>query len=432
MMQILEEKDGPCLPHDLSIMSTYTKMIMWSKGVAVIVKNLTTALITITKGVKITQVVAANAIPQVGIVPGMLEKLDEMQGVQRVKMSVEQRKEALSQQLDLSDLEGWSSRNWAARHTLLAEYHDIFSLDPGEMGCTDLEKHEVKVADDEPFKERFWRIPPPLIDEVHAQMKEMLEAGTVCQSQSPWCTAVVLVHKKDWGLHFCIDFHKLNARTKKDSYLLRQIQEAIDSLVGTGYFPCFDLKAGFWQITMDEASKHYPTFTVGNIGFFECKCMQFGLCNTWATFQRLMQNCLGELNLAYCLIYLDDVIIISKMEEEHLHHLYVAFDCFIEHSLKLKPTKCEFFRNEINYFTHHVSKEGVQPSKENLKAMGEFTPPQTYTAIQAFLGLVGHYQWFIQGFTCIMQPLHEHLSGEGVEEEACHTHGRCAGCLWDA
>ena len=89
-----------------------------------------------------------------------------------------------------------------------------------------------------------------MLDEVHAHVKEMLEAGTICPSQSPWCNAVVLVHKKDGGLHFCIDFHKLNARTKKDSYPLPQIQEAIESLVGAGCFSCLDLKVGFWQIDM--------------------------------------------------------------------------------------------------------------------------------------------------------------------------------------
>ena len=165
-------------------------------------------------------------------------------------------------------------------------------------------------------------------------------------------------------------------RTKKDSYLLPQIQEAIESLVGAGYFSCLDLKAGFWQIAMDEALKQYTTFTKGNVGFFECKCMSFGLCNALAMFQRLMQNCLGELNMTYCLIYLDDVIVFLKMEEEHLCHLHIVFECFREHHLKLKLTKCEFFKSEINYLAHHFSKDRVWPSKENLKAVAEFTPPQ--------------------------------------------------------
>ena len=151
----------------------------------------------------------------------------------------------------------------------------------------------------------------------------MLEMGMIHPSQSPWCNAVVLVCKKGGGLCFCINFHKLNARTKEDSNLLPQIQEVVSSLVGTGYFSCLEFKAGFWKITMDEASKHYIAFTLGNIGFFECEYMPFGLCNTPATFQRLMQNCLGELKLTYCLFYLDKVIIFLKMEK----NTYITLHC---------------------------------------------------------------------------------------------------------
>ena len=102
-------------------------------------------------------------------------------------------------------------------------------------------------------------------DEIQAHVKEMLEVGAIHPSQSPWWNADILVHKKDGGLCFCIGFGKLNARTEKDSYLLPQIQEAIESLVGVGYF-CLDLKVGFWQIAMDKASKQYTAFTVGNLG----------------------------------------------------------------------------------------------------------------------------------------------------------------------
>ena len=147
----------------------------------------------------------------------------------------------------------------------------------------------------------------------------MLESGTIRPSQSAWCNAVVLVWKKDGGLHFCIDFCCLNTCMKKDSYPLPRIQEVLESLVGAGHFSCLDLKSGFWQIKMEEASKQYTALTVGNLGFFECDQMPFGLCNTLATFQRLMQNCMGELNLIYCLIYLDDLIVFLQTVEEHLH-----------------------------------------------------------------------------------------------------------------
>ena len=156
--------------------------------------------------------------------------------------------------------------------------------------------------------------------------------------------------------------------TKKDSYPLPRIQEALESFVGAGHFSCLDLKLGFWQIKIEEASKQYTTFTVGNLGFFECNYMPFGHCNALDMFQRLMQNCLGELNLIYCLIYLDDLILFLQTAEEHLHRLHMVFNQFWEYNLKLKPSKCSLFKEDINYLAHQVSKQGVQPSDSNLKA----------------------------------------------------------------
>ena len=111
MMQTLKGGDGPCLSHGLSVMNTYTKVTTGSKQVAVMVKNLMATLITIAKGIKVAQVLAANLVPQVEVAPGTLEKLDEMQGMQQTRMSVEWRREVLFQQLNLSSQEGWSDEN---------------------------------------------------------------------------------------------------------------------------------------------------------------------------------------------------------------------------------------------------------------------------------------------------------------------------------
>ena len=137
--------------------------------------------------------VTVNRVPPIEVTPGTLEKLDEMQGIQHAGMSVEHRKEMLLQQLDLSGLEGWSNGNQVAAHNILAKYHDIFSLESGELGCTSLAKHEVWVVDDELCKERFKRIPPPMVEEVKAHVNEMLEVGAIHLSQSPWCNAIMLV-----------------------------------------------------------------------------------------------------------------------------------------------------------------------------------------------------------------------------------------------
>ena len=123
-------------------------------------------------------------------------------------------------------------------------------------------------------------------------------------------------------------------------------------------------------------------------------------------------NCLGELNLLYCLIYLQDIVVFLHTVEEHLHWLCVIFDWFREHNLKLKSSKCSFFKEAITYLAHQVSNDGVWTSNLNLKGIPGCAPPQTYTEVHAFLGLVGHYRGFIKGLACIAQPLNEHLAGE--------------------
>ena len=212
----------------------------------------------------------------------------------------------------------------------------------------------------------------------------MLEARAICLSQSPWCNMVILVWKKDGTLHFCMDFRHLNAHTKKDSYPLPQIQEALESMVGSAHFSSMDFKSGFWQIKMAPGLQQYTSFMVGNLGFYEFTRMPFELCNAPATFQCLMQNTLAELNLTYCVIYLDNAIVFSRMEEEHLECLCMVFERFREFNLKLKPSKCSFFQLEIVYLAHHISWRGILPSQENVLAMQEFPMPETYTLVHTF------------------------------------------------
>ena len=291
-------------------------------------------------------------------------------------------------------LEAWPKDQAGKACSLLKEYHDIFSLVKHDMGHTNATKHKIvlKDLDTPPFKEHFHRILPPHLDEVREHLKLMLDAGVIQPSNSPWFNAVVLVRKKDGLLCFCIDFRKLNSLTVKDSHPLPHICETLESLTGATHYLTFDMNSGFWQVPMDEESKQYMAFMLDSMGLYECESMPFGLCNAPPTFQRLMLNCLGELNLTYCLIYLDDVIVFSWTEEEHLEMMHVVFDRLREHGLKLKPSKCDVFKMEINYLAHHVSKKGVLPSKKNLEAIAECPPPDTYTKVKSFVGLVGHYR----------------------------------------
>ena len=187
------------------------------------------------------------------------------------------------------------------------------------MRCTTAAEHKIKVTNPKPFKERHWNIPSGLLDEVKEHLDHMLDVGAIKPSRSAWCNSIVW--KKDGGLRFCIDFQKLNAWTQKDAFPLPQIHDAIDALSGSKYYTTVDLLSRFCQTPMEESSKQYTAFTVGMLGFIQCENMLFGLCNMLATFQHLMTNCLGELNYSTCLVYLDDVVIYLRTQEEHIKWL---------------------------------------------------------------------------------------------------------------
>ena len=154
---------------------------------------------------------------------------------------------------------------------------------------------------------------------------------------------MALVWKKDGSLRFCIDLRKLNNQTIKDAYLLAHINETLDSFQGSQWFSSLNLKSGYWQVKMDEERKALTTFTVGLLGFCEYERMAFGLTNTPATFNRLMETCLGDLHLHWCIIYLDDITNFSKDPASHHERLEVVFQKLEEAGLKLKPSKYKLF-----------------------------------------------------------------------------------------
>ena len=153
----------------------------------------------------------------------------------------------------------------------------------------------------------------------------MLDLGAIRHSNSPWTSAIVLARKKDGKPRFCIDLRKLNNRTMKDSHSLPRIEHVLDQLLGFTIFTILDLKAGYWQVEMVEECKPYTAFTCGPLGFYECETMPFGATNAPATFQRLMGNCLGELNMNWYIVYLDDIIIYSSDAASHIERLEAVF-----------------------------------------------------------------------------------------------------------
>ena len=397
-----QQHETKLLPLGLYVLHAYTHLKNGSRKVSLVVRNVSDSQIFLKKGVPVVRVVSVMLVSPVELSPEIEAALGEESRPEPLSVAV--RQEKLLEKLNLDRLAHWSPENVVAVRELVLAYHDVFALESNELGCTIAIEHEIRIKNDEPFKERFRHIPPPLLEEVSASLRDMLEAGVIQLSQSPCCNTVVLVRKKDGTLHFCVDFRCLNVHTKKDSYPLLQIQEALESMVGLAHFSLMDFKSGFWQIKMAPGSQQYTAFTVGNLRFFKFTRMPFGLCNAPATFQHLMQNTLGELNLMCCIIYLHNMIVFSRTEEEHLEHLRVVFERFREFNLKLKPSKCSFFQSEIIYLAHHVSWRGFLPSWENVWAVQKFLMPETYMQVCVFCGLVGITGGLSRGLPILHPP----------------------------
>ena len=162
---------------------------------------------------------------------------------------------------------------------------------------------------------------------------------------------------------------------------------------------------------MDVECKAYAAFTCGLLGFYECDTMPFGATNAPATFQRLMHACLGDLNMNWCIVYLDDIIIFSDTKEEHLKRLEAVFQKLAAAGLKLKPSKCHFFKEEIEYLGHVVSGEGIPTNPKKVEAVTKWPTPQTVYDVRSFLGFVGYYRKFIKNFSKIAKPIREVITG---------------------
>ena len=372
--------------------------------------NLSHDSVVLKKGTVVATIRAANVIPPI------LAPRSDSKSVE-IPKKTPARLEKLFSKLDLSGMSSWSESQQGEMCKVFEDYHHLFALEDLELGKTDLVKHVIKLDDPTPFRERYRRIPPHQYEEVKKHLKEMIEIGAIRKSQSPWASAVVLVRKKTGELRFCIDLRKLNARTVKDVQTLPRIEDSLDSLNGAIIFTSLDLKSGYWQVELDKDSIPYTAFTVGPLGFYECLRMLFGLTNAPATFQRLMEHCLGDLHLNWCIIYLDNIIVYSKTPEEHIRRLRGVFEKLSRAGLRLKPSKCEFFRERIAYLGHIVSKEGIETDPKKIVAVKLWPRPETVTQVRKFLGFTNYYRKFLYRYAQIAKPLNQLISGENSKRK---------------
>jgi transposase InsO family protein len=294
--------------------------------------------------------------------------------------------------------------------SLLLEHRDVFSQHDLDVGETSEVQHRIRLTNDTPFKERARPIPPGDLNDARRHIQDLLDVGIIKASNSPYASPIVLVRKRDGSIRLTVDYRKLNKLTVKDAYNLPRIEDAFTKLSGAKWFSTMDLKSGFYQVRMHPDDRDKTAF-VSPLGFYEFNRMPQGITNAPATFQRLMENCVGSLNLQQALAFLDDLIVFSKTLEEHELALSRVFRRLRTYGLKLSPSKCHFFQRSVRYLGHIISEEGVQTDPEKIAVVRDWPTPTNMKQLKSFLGFAGYYRRFVEGFSAIAKPLNSLLQG---------------------
>ena len=288
---------------------------------------------------------------------------------------------------------------------IVQEYPEVFPEDLTTMPP----KREIEFRIDlapgtAPIYKRPYRMAANELAEVKKQVDEQLQKGYIRPSTSPWGAPVIFVEKKDKTKRMCVDYRALNEVTIKNKYPLPRIDDLFDQLKGAKVFSKIDLRSGYHQLRIREEDIPKTAFTT-RYGLFECTVMSFGLTNAPAFFMNLMNKVFMEFLDKFVVVFIDDILIYSKSEEEHEQHLRLVLEKLKEHQLYAKFSKCDFWLSEVKFLGHVISAQGVAVDPSNVESVTKWTPPKTVSQIRSFLGLAGYYRRFIENFSKIARPM---------------------------
>ena len=214
----------------------------------------------------------------------------------------------------------------------------------------------------------------------------------------------MFVKKKDGSMRLCIDYRQLNKVTIKNKCPLPRIDDLLDQLVGASVFSKIDLRSGYHQLRVRVEDVPKTAFRT-RYGHYEFLVMPFGLTNAPAVFMDYMNRIFRPYLDKFIVVFIDDILIYSKNEEEHREHLGIALRVLRDHQLYAKLSKCEFWLKEVKFLGHVVSSEGVAVDPSKVEAVLQWESPKSVTEVRSFVGLAGYYRRFISGFSQIARPL---------------------------
>jgi hypothetical protein len=300
------------------------------------------------------------------------------------------------------------SHDDAFRRRVLTEFKDVFPDDlPAGLPPSREVDHRIELTHGAtPPSRPTFRLSATELTELKKQLEELSKQGFIQPSKSPFGAPILFVKKKDGTMRMCVDYRALNNVTIKNSYPLPLIDELFDRLQGAKYFTKLDLRSGYHQIRIHPTDVPKTAFRT-RYGHFEFLVLPFGLTNAPATFMHLMHQTFREFLDDFVLVFLDDILVFSRTLEDHVRHVNQVLEVLRKEKLYAKESKCELFKEEVEFLGHQVGRNGVRMMEDKLAAIREWPVPTKVSDVRSFLGSTGYYRKFIKDFSSIAAPMSE-------------------------
>jgi deoxyadenosine/deoxycytidine kinase len=299
-----------------------------------------------------------------------------------------------------------------AVYDVIAEFEDVFSSNPNDIGLNESVQHEIDTGDHHPIRQQPYRLSFAEREIVQKEIEKMLAADVIEPSRSPWASPIVLVPKKltedgrqTW--RFAINYCALNQCTlKRDSYPTGDMNSIIDELANGTVFTCMDIRSSYWNISVHPNSREKTAFT-STYGLYQFKRLPYGLMNAPATMVRLVDTVFRPLLWKCVQIFVDDIVVYSPSVEQHVIDLKSVFALLRESRFKIALDKSKFAMDQIVYLGHQITGHNhtISPDPEKVECVKHYPTPVAVKQVRAFLGLASFFRRYIRSFSTIAEPL---------------------------